>query len=147
MEKHEYPVNLSWHSGRIGHMSSPGIEGQIPVATPPEFVGGVAGVWSPEHYFTAAVVGCYLTTFLAIAENSKLAFEKFDCESKGVLEKVDGRYLMTRIILMPHLVISSETDFEKAERILQKAEKACLISNSIKSEVEVQPQISVLQMA
>ena len=55
----------------------------IEVATPPEFPKGIAGIWSPEHLFVAAISGCLMTTFLAIAENSTLEFTSFSCQAKG----------------------------------------------------------------
>lgn len=82
-----------------------------------------------------------MTTFLAVAENSKLEFELFDCKAKGKLEQVDGKFLMTEVILEPTLVITKEADKDRAERILQKSEAACLISNSIKSKVSMIPTI------
>ena len=84
-----------------------------------------------------------MTTFLAIAENSKLSFTSFHCTADGKLEKVDGKYLMTEVALKPILVIESESDREKAERILQKSETACLISNSIKSKVSLITDVRV----
>ena len=78
-----------------------------------------------------------MTTFLSIAENSKLEFLSFNCSAKGKLEQIEGKYLMTEVLLEPVLVIAKEADKEKAERILQKSETACLISNSIKSKVSV----------
>ena len=109
----------------------------------PQFPKGVDGVWSPEHFFTAAVNSCFMTTFLAVAENSKLEFKKFHCSAEGKLEKVDGKYLMTEVLLKPELLITNEADREKAERILIKSEQACLISNSITSKVFLQPEIKV----
>jgi organic hydroperoxide reductase OsmC/OhrA len=91
-------------------------------------------IWSPEHLLTAAVNSCYMTTFLSIAENSKLDFISFDCSATGKLELVEGKLLMTEIALKPVLLISKESDKDRAERILQKSEVACLISNSIKSK-------------
>jgi organic hydroperoxide reductase OsmC/OhrA len=84
-----------------------------------------------------------MTTFLAIAENSKLEFIAFQCDSKGKLEQVEGKYLMTEVILEPTVTISHEKDRERAERVLTKAEAACLISNSIKSNVIMIPKIVV----
>ncbi len=52
--------------------SSPVLNTKIEVATPPEFPKGIAGIWSPEHLLVAAVSSCLMTTFLAVAENSKL---------------------------------------------------------------------------
>lgn len=145
MESHLYNVNLRWEKDRMGSVYSPELTDKIAVATPPEFPKGVAGIWSPEHFFTAAVNSCFMTTFLAIAENSKLEFHSFSCESKGKLEQVEGKFLMTEILLKPTLVIYKYEDLEKAERILQKAEKACLISNSIKSTVVLQTNIKALE--
>jgi peroxiredoxin-like protein len=145
MESHIFNVNLKWVADRIGEVSSPELLDAIDVATPPQFPKGVDGVWSPEHFFTAAVNSCFMTTFLAVAENSKLEFVSFSCESEGKLDKVDGKYIMTEIILKPHLKILNEADAEKAERILYKSESACLISNSIKSQVTLLPTITFVE--
>jgi len=141
MEPHYFNVNLSWISDRKGEISSPDLEKVIEVATPPPFPKGIEGIWSPEHLLTAAVNSCFMTTFLAVAENSKLEFELFDCKAKGKLEQLDGKFLMTEVILEPTLVITKEADKDRAERILQKSEAACLISNSIKSKVSMIPTI------
>jgi organic hydroperoxide reductase OsmC/OhrA len=50
---------------------------------------------------------------------------------------MDGKFLITEIILEPILEIVHEADKEKADRVLQKSEAACLISNSIKSKVSL----------
>ena len=141
MEQHYYNVNLSWTSEREGNLSSPELNDEIKVATPPPFTKGIEGVWSPEHLLTASVSSCYMTTFLAIAENSKLEFETFSCEAKGKLEQIEGKYLITEIELFPKLKIKNESDAEKAMRILLKTEKACLISNSIQMKVSLNPTI------
>ncbi|MDH4057774.1 MAG: OsmC family protein [Cyclobacteriaceae bacterium] len=144
---HNYTVNLVWKDGRQGLLSSSELEQSLEVATPPPFPKGVEGVWSPEHLFTSSVSSCLMTTFLVIAENFKLEFESFNCKATGKLEKTEGRYLMTEILLEPHLVIASDEDIEKAQRVLEKAEAACLISNSIKSRVIMRPTIIVGSMA
>ena len=141
MEDHNYNVNLKWISDRKGKISSPELNQTIEVATPPQFPKGIAGIWSPEHLLTAAVSSCFMATFLAIAENSKLDFISFDCDATGKLELVDGKFLMTEIILKPSLVIKKESDKDRAERVLQKSEAACLISNSIKSKVSLMTTI------
>ncbi|WP_420318557.1 OsmC family protein [Ekhidna sp.] len=149
MEPHTYNVDISWNTDRKGVMCSPELNKDantcIDVATPPEFPKGIPGIWSPEHLFTASVSSCLMTTFLAIAENSKLEFVEFNCNSKGKLEKVDGKLLMTQVILKPKVTVKQETDIDRAKRVLEKSEKACLISNSIKSEVIMEPVIEVLQ--
>lgn len=148
MEPHYYNIDVNWNHERKGIMCSPELnqfDGEInsciEVATPPEFPKGIPGIWSPEHLFTAAVSSCLMTTFLAIAENSRLEFLSFNCKSKGKLEQVDGKFMMTEVILEPTVVLIHEKDKEKAERVLQKSEAACLISNSIKSKVTMHTTI------
>lgn len=147
MEPHYYNVDINWNTERKGVICSPELNNEsgncIEVATPPQFPKGISGIWSPEHLFTAAVNSCLMTTFLAIAENSKLSFTSFSCKSKGKLEQVDGKFLMTEITLNPIVTISEEKDREKAERVLLKSEAACLISNSIKSKIVMIPTIKL----
>lgn len=151
MDAHFYNVQIEWNKDRKGMMCSPELNapmqggGCIEVATPPEFPKGIPGIWSPEHLFTAAVSSCLMTTFLAIAENSKLEFTHFHCDSKGKLDQVDGKFLMTEVILEPTVTIVNEKDRERAERVLAKAEAACLISNSIKSKITMIPRIALAE--
>lgn len=140
---HYYDVNLTWESDRKGIVESPVLNSKIEVVTPPEFPKGIEGLWSPEHLFVAAVNSCLMTTFLAIAENSRLEFSTFESNATGKLEMVDGKFMMSEIILKPILVIKDEGVKEKAERVLSKSEVACLISNSIKSKIIFEPQIKV----
>ncbi len=150
MEPHFYNVQVQWNHDRQGMMCSPELnksgamsDGCIEVATPPEFPKGIPGIWSPEHLFTAAVSSCLMTTFLAIAENSKLEFKSFGCTAKGKLEQVEGKFLMTEVLLYPVVTLALESQRERADKVLQKAEAACLISNSIRSKVTMFPSIEV----
>lgn len=65
------------------------------------------GIWSPEHLFVAAIESCLMTTFLAVAENSKLEFVSFSSHATGKLDKVDGKFMMTEVLLRPTLVIKT----------------------------------------
>jgi peroxiredoxin-like protein len=139
---HYYKINVKWDKERIGTLSSDSLP-QIRVATPPEFAKGVPGIWSPEHLLVSSVTVCLMTTFLAIAENSSLPFKSFDCEADGKIEKVDGKWMMSEIELKPRVEITDEKYREKTLRIIEKSEKACLISNSVKSKILLNPTLSV----
>lgn len=143
-EEHLYNVDIDWKSGRVGSMSSPELEESLEVATPPEFPGGVEGIWSPEHLFVASVSSCFMTSFTAIAEYSKFEFESLKVNSSGVMSREDGKYVMSKVILKPVLEISDEKYEKKAYRLLEKAEEICLISRSIKSEIEFHPEVRLL---
>lgn len=150
MDKHIYNVDINWTQDRKGMMCSPELNSAetnrtncIEVATPPEFEKGIPNIWTPEHLFTAAVSSCLMTTFLAVSEYSKFEFISFKCGAKGILEKIDGKFVMSEVLLFPEVIISDESKRERAERILEKSKKACLISNSITSKVTMQPKITV----
>jgi peroxiredoxin-like protein len=144
---HNYEVNLEWSHDRLGVLSSPVLNDTVEVATPPEFPKGMEGIWSPEHLFVSAVSSCLMTTFLAIAEFSKLDYISLKVNATGKLEKVDGKFMMSEIILKPVLSIPETTKPEKAERILHKAEGACLITNSVKTRVSMEPEVIVMDSA
>lgn len=135
MDAHFYNVDLSWSTDRKGILTSSELDQEIVVATPPQFPKGMPNIWSPEHLFTASVSSCFMTTFLSIAENSRLEFEAFNCMAKGKLEQIEGKFKMSEIILEATLILKNIEDKEKGERILNKSEAACLISNSINSKV------------
>lgn len=146
-EKHTYEINLRWDSARKGTMASPDLEQEIEVATPPQFDKGIEGIWSPEHLYVASVSSCLMTTFLAIAEYSKLDFQNLEIDAVGTLEKVEGKYMVSEIRLHPVLTIADEKYTEKAERILRKSEEACLISNSIKTKILLEPEVVTGEVA
>jgi peroxiredoxin-like protein len=141
-DSHTYTTRLEWKETRKGVVSSEGLQ-SLEVVTPPEFPGGIEGFWSPEHLYVAAAESCLMTTFLAIAANSKLEFISYSSEAVGTLEKTDAGFEITKIVLRPHVVVADESLVERAGRIVEKAEKHCLISNSMKTVVELDPQVSV----
>jgi len=149
MESHQYRLNLEWKAGRIGILGSPEIDErtfdrqQLLVATPPPFKHGEEGIWSPEHLYVAAAASCLMTTFLAIAENSRLEFESFTCEATGTLGQADGKMVMTTLQLKPVVEINDPKAEARTLRILEKSEKACLITNSMTAEVQLEPTVVV----
>ncbi len=143
MATHYYDITVDWKEGRIGTMSSLALPGEMSVATPPEFPEGVPGIWSPEHLFVASINSCLMTTFLAIAANSRLQFSGFRSKGTGKLEQVEGKFAISEVTLEPAVTVGSESEVEKALRILQKAEAACLISNSVKSKMIFKPEVKV----
>ncbi|WP_069130786.1 OsmC family protein [Rhodohalobacter halophilus] len=143
-KEHNYEVNILWKEGRIGTMKSPILEDSLDVATPPEFPGGVEGIWSPEHLFTASVSSCFLTSFTAVAEYSKLDFEDLQIRSTGKMSRDEnGKYIMSEVTIEADLTINDESKEKKAYRLLEKAEQICLITRSIKAEVKLIPSVQI----
>ncbi|HNQ27884.1 MAG TPA: OsmC family protein [Aquaticitalea sp.] len=141
-QEHLYQVNLKWKNHRIGELSSPVLDTKIECATPPEFSNGVPNIWSPEHFYAAAISSCFMTTFLAIAENSRLSFKDFSCKTVCKLEIVERKYLITEAIIEPVVTLEHpDTDTEKALKVIGKTKDNCLVTNSMKTEIFLNPQI------
>lgn len=140
---HSYEINVTWKTGTNGTITSPVLDQPIEVASPPEFDGGIENIWSPEHLFVASVSSCLMTTFVAISKYSKFEYLSFSIKAKGTLEKVDGKFMMSEIELYPIVEISDKSKEAKALRILEKSDRACLISNSIKSKITLSPKVIV----
>lgn len=137
-----YETETVWTGARHTEVRAPGAP-TLEVASPPEFQGS-AGMWTPETLFVASVNACFVLTFLAIARLSRFDFVSLRASARGKLEKADGAgYQITEVVIKPTLVIRSESDRERAGRLLEKAERSCFISNSIKAVVRLEPEISV----
>ena len=146
-EEHFYEVDIDWLEGRTGMMRSELLDDEIKVATPPQFPGGVEGIWSPEHLFTASVSSCFFTSFTAVAEYSKFTFESLHIRSSGKMSRENGKFVMSEIIIEAELVIADESREKKAIRLLEKAEEICLITRSIKSKVIMKPVVKIAEKA
>ena len=141
-EKLFYLTAVEWTGARHGNLTAQSLPALV-VDAPPEFKGH-EGAWTPEHLFVGAVNSCFMTTFLAIAENSKLDFAGFKTTARGTLEKTEGQRLaITEIVLHPTLTIKNDSDCARAGRILEKAEKHCLIANSARTQIRLEPEIRV----
>jgi len=142
-----YPLSIRWTGGKEGVATSPDGLPELDIASPESF-GGPGGRWTPEHLFVGAATACWMTTFLAIAGLSKLEFETVAIAGEGFLEKGDDRrYSIARIVLRPEVTIARDEDRDKALRLIQKAEDACLIARSMKSVVELEPTVRVVAPA
>lgn len=142
-QEHFYEVDIQWKQDRVGELSSSILNKSIECATPPEFPNGVPGIWSPEHLFVASINSCFMATFLAISHNFKMEVASFDCKTTARLEMVDGRYLITQAKMNPVVkLVNPDTDREKAFRVLEKAKSGCLVTNSMKTEVSMEPSVN-----
>jgi peroxiredoxin-like protein len=114
----------------------------IEVAPPEEF-GGPGDLWSPETLFMSSLSNCYILSFRAISKASKLDWVNINCHSEGILDRVERTTRFVKVTNKVKLTIKDENDREKAEKLLEKAEHICLVSNSINAELILEFEISI----
>jgi organic hydroperoxide reductase OsmC/OhrA len=102
----------------------------IASAAPLEF-GGPGDRWSPETLLIAAVADCFTLSFRAVAAASKLAWTSLDVSASGTLDKVERVTRFTRVDVRATLRVPASVDAARAQRLLERAEQICFISNSL----------------
>jgi peroxiredoxin-like protein len=114
------------------------------VSAPPAEFGGPGDRWSPETLLIAAVADCFVLTFRAIARASKLPWVSLECEVEGTLDRVERLTQFTEFRARALLQIPPDTDEERAQRLLARAEQTCLITNSLKGASRLSATIEVV---
>lgn len=141
---HEYRVKAFCAGPRKGVVHSEGILPPISFSAPAEFLGE-PGRWTPEHFLVAAVASCFVSTFSGVAEKSHFAFVSFSLDAEGVLSNEEGGWRFTEIKLQPVVTVLKEEDRERGIRLLEKAEKSCLIARSLHSKVVLLPAVKIAE--
>ena len=113
------------------------------VSAPPAEFGGPGDQWSPEHLLAASVADCFILTFRAIASASKLEWSKLETSAEGVLDRVDRVMRFTEFTVTATLTLPEGTDRGKAQRLLEKSEAACMITNSLNADVHLKTEILI----
>ena len=142
---HHYAVAASSAADSNVVLRSPGLE-SLESAGPAEF-GGPGDRWSPETLLVAAVVDCFILSFKAIARASRMEWLSLQCDAVGNLEKVDKVTQFTGFRIQATLEVPAGTREDKALRLLEKAEKSCLITNSLKADSHLHAKILTREMA
>ncbi len=132
---------VEWTGNREGVARIAG-RPDIAVASPPEFKGP-DGKWAPEHLFVTSVNLCTMLTFLSFAQHKNLPVRSYRSEAAGTLEFVDGSYRFTKIVLRPHIAVADSAFVQSVKETMEDAHRSCLISNSMRSEVVVDPVVEV----
>lgn len=133
---HHYAVSGEMEGTAPIRLASPGLP-DLESAPPAEF-DGPGDRWSPETLLVGAVVDCFLFTFRAVARASKYEWTRLRAEAEGVLDRAEGGTRFTEIRLRAELTAPVGADVVLGERLLAKAEKACLVSNSLKCPVHLE---------
>jgi organic hydroperoxide reductase OsmC/OhrA len=142
---HHYPISVAASHEGPAEITSPGLT-PLMSAPPPEF-DGPGNLWSPETLTVAAVADCFVMTFKAIASASRFHWTKIVCEGQGDVDRAEDGIRFTTILLNARLELPAGGDADKARRLLEKAERACLVGNSLQFRPEVRVEITMAQPA
>ena len=129
---HRYVVNAAVRPAGDVPLSTEGV--RIIESAPPKEFDGPGNQWSPEQLLTATVADCFVLNFRAIAGASKFKWLSLEATTRGTLDKIQGTMRFTRFDTHAKLHVPEGADSERGKKLLEKAELACLVANSLSSE-------------
>lgn len=136
---HSYTVTAKGSAlGAVSIMST-GLP-DMATAPPPEF-DGPGGVWSPETLLVAAIADCYILTFRGVSRAARFEWVGLEAHVDGTLERVSGVTQFIRYVTRATLTVQSNSDHTKARELLERAEKLCLVANSLRGERALEVQV------
>ena len=141
---HKYRVEATSTEIKSGVVVGQGIAPSITFSAPPEF-NGMAGCWTPEHFFVAAVASCYISTFSGMAFNSNLEYSSLELEAEGIIAQEQAGWRFKEVVLRPRLTIAQEKDKDRGTRLLHKAEKNCLVGRSVACPIVLEPALIIAE--
>ena len=139
---HEYAVCAA--GGPEGDLELRG--DRLPVlrsAAPAEF-GGPGDRWSPETLLVAAVADCFVLTFRAIARTLELPWTSLRCDVSGTLDRLERTPEFTRFTIGARLVLPAGASEKLGRRALEKTERSCLITSSLKATTHLEAIVETL---
>ena len=145
MVKHDFKVQTKWRGGReeVGPVNGDIISEQISIPAP---LGGNGVGTNPDELLVSAASSCYIISLAATLERAKFTDINLINNSVGTALFENGKFKMVTITHYPKISVTAE-DKENLEKRLPKlleiADNNCMISNSIRNNVEIKIQASI----
>ncbi len=143
-----YHTDVEWRGQHDGHLAM-GNGPEMAFSAPPD-ASGRPGVLTPEDAFVAAATTCIMMMFLWACERFKIELVDYRCRAEGTKKiELDRTELFTHLRFWPQITVRSDAsgDAEATEKRVRKAlaaaQKYSLVANSVKSEIIVEPQITI----
>jgi organic hydroperoxide reductase OsmC/OhrA len=144
-----YTTEVTWkgeHWGRVVMGNGP----EMDFSAPPD-AHGHAGVLTPEDAFVAAANTCVMLMFLWACERFKLDLVSFRCRTEGTKRiELDRTEMFTHLRFRPEIIVRIGPAEEigatekRVRKALASAQKYSLVANSVKSEIVVEPAITIV---
>lgn len=142
-----YNTTVTWKGEHWGHVVL-GNGPEMDFSAPPD-AQGHPGVLTPEDAFVAAANTCVMMMFIWATERFKLNLLSYECRAEGTkLIELDRTEIFTHLRFWPVIRIAAgdekpEIVEARTRRALQSARKYSLVANSVKSEIVIEPMITI----
>jgi organic hydroperoxide reductase OsmC/OhrA len=96
----------------------------------------------PEEAFVASLSSCHMLTFLYLAMKKGFSVASYDDEAVGTMSKNErGTPWISTVVLHPNVVYAGDKSPtpEEEHELHEGAHEGCFISQSVKTDVKVEP--------
>lgn len=100
---------------------------------------------NPEQLVVLAASSCQLLSFLAVAARARIDVVDYVDEAEAVMPEDDPPARITRIVLRPRIQVAAGpgASLERVSHLVEVAHRECFIANSLRSEIVVEPAITI----
>lgn len=137
-----YKTTATWRGGHLGELiCGNGVRMDF---SAPEALHGKANVLTPEDAFVGALNMCFQLMFVWVVEKMRIDMVSYECEAEGFVEELlDQTSVFKKMVLRPKIKVRNCSE-KVAKRALALAEKYSLIARSMKADLVIEPEITIL---
>jgi organic hydroperoxide reductase OsmC/OhrA len=148
---HHYAVRCHWSGStgvgyeafsRVHNAETPQAEVSLRLSGDPSF-GGDATLLNPEQLVVLAAASCQLLSFLAVAARARIDVRRYEDEGEGTMPEDDPPTRLTSIVLRPTIWVAAGPTEERIAHLVEVAHRECYVSNSLRTDIRVQPTIII----
>lgn len=148
---HQYTAVCSWrgstgegyeHYNRSHELRAPPATAVLAASSDPAFRGKPDRL-NPEQLLVMAAASCQMLSFLAITARARFDVVEYEDHAEGFMPEGDKPMRITRIVLKPRILLRGTVDEARVRRLVDQAHHECFIANSLKSEIELRPEIHI----
>jgi organic hydroperoxide reductase OsmC/OhrA len=115
-----------------------GVDASLTLSSDAAFRGDAAAL-NPEVLLLAAAVSCQLLSFLAVAARARLDVVEYRDDADAEMPEDVEPVRITRIVLRPRITVRGQVAESRLAHLVEVAHRECFITNSLRSDVVVEP--------
>ena len=151
MATHRYETQVHWtgstglgweHYERTHSATAPGVAQEVAITTGES--KGDPSILNPELLLLMAASSCQMLWFLDVASRARVDVVEYRDEAIALMPLDQEPVRVSEIELRPHIVVTGEVSEERVHKLVDTAHRHCFISNSLNSNLTINPTVEVL---
>ena len=148
---HRYHATCHWEGDtamgyesydRTHTSSAPPASTELMLSADPAFLGHPQ-MLNPEQLLLVSASSCQLLSFLAIAARARVQVLEYDDHAEAQMPEDVKPMRLTKLTLRPRIVVGPGVKEERILKLTEMAHKQCYISNSLSTEIAVEPRVEI----